>query len=111
MTRNIIKSNIETDEYSMEITVDQDKIPSYEIERRKEFVHLTDLKTLYEMMDMYGDVDTTFSFTTHDFGDDTKTLKGDELDRIIICNELYCYAFIYKSGYIDLVTRFEVKVN
>ena len=101
------KIKFETDTYEMEVEIDDLKIPDEEIERRKAFCDLKDLKILYKFIEKTGGDESFFTFRVVDFNKDTSIVYGDEIEKIIVCKELFCYVFEKKDGYIQLVTHFE----
>ena len=87
------------------------EIDSQEAERRAKFCSLSDLMHLYSLMDTYGDDETTFTFDVTLTNGTRRTIMGEDVDRILVCDDVYCYAFIHKSGYVDFVNCFTTKIN
>lgn len=105
------RTHIDSDDFVLEVEVDEKNIPDSEKLRRKDFTKLKDLMNFYSMIDEYGDDESTFTFVVTLFDGKRRTVKGEDLDRVIICKELFCYVFIYKNGYIELATGFKTIAN
>ena len=105
------KIKIETENFELNVEIDEENIPDYEIERRNKFKELRDLKILYKFIDKNIKDESLFEFRIKDFNDNFFIIKGSKVENILVNTELFCYIFILKSGYIHLVTNFDTVLN